>query len=167
MLSLAPRTKVLPHLLERATEALRRVESTKAQHWVVPLFHPAMILLDAPVEESAAAMLDFVAEHLPNRTRIRIVPIAGYLPRRSIYNRESATEEALGCRHIPRRAEHRVDQVAFSINRSVEIAPFPFDLQIRFVDVPAASSFSLYACDAGAQPTAVRTVLPTPAPFRE
>jgi hypothetical protein len=79
------------------------VESTKAQHWIVPLFHPAVILLDAPVEESAAAMLDFMAEHFPNRTRIRIVPVAGDLPRRSIYNRESATEEVLRCRYIPRR----------------------------------------------------------------
>ena len=79
-----------------------------------------MILLDASVEECAAAMLDVVAQHLPNRTRIGIVPIAGYLPRRSLYNRESATEEALGCRHIPRRAEHRVDKVAFPINGAVD-----------------------------------------------
>ena len=88
-------------------------------------------------------MLDVVAEHFPNRTRIRIVPITGYLPRSSLYNGESATEEALGCRHIPRRAEHRVDQVAFAINGTVQIAPFPFDLQIRFVDVPAPSHLSL------------------------
>jgi len=54
LLSLAPWTKVLSHLLECATEALRRGESTKAQHWVIPLFHSAMILLDAPVEESRA-----------------------------------------------------------------------------------------------------------------
>src|SRR5687767_11366178 len=102
-----------------------------------------MILLDAPVEESAAAMLDFVAEHFPNGTRIRIVPIAGDLPRHPIYDRESATEEALSSRHIPRRDEHRVDKVAFPINGAVETAPFPFDLQVRFIDVPAASSFSL------------------------
>jgi hypothetical protein len=84
LLSFAPRPKVLPHLFERATEALCRVESTKAQHWAVTLFHPAMILLDAPVEESAATMRHFVAEHFPNGTRIRVVPIAGDLPRRLI-----------------------------------------------------------------------------------
>ena len=135
MLSFAPRAKVLPHLFERATEALRRVESTKAQHWIVPLFHPTMILLDAPVEESAAAMLHFAAQFLPDGTWVRIVPVARYLLRRSLNNRECAAEEALGCRHIPRRAQHRVDQVAFPINRSVEIAPSPFDLQIGLVDV--------------------------------
>src|SRR5215831_11971005 len=58
LLSLVPRTEVLPHFLERATEALRRVEGTKAQHWVVPLFHPTVILLDVAVQECAAAMLD-------------------------------------------------------------------------------------------------------------
>ena len=102
-----------------------------------------MILLDTPVKISAAAMLDVVAEHFANRTRIRIAPIAGDLPRHSIYNGESTTEEALSSRHIPRRAEHRVDQVAVAINGAIEIAPFPFNLQIRFIDVPAASRFSL------------------------
>jgi hypothetical protein len=61
---------------------------------VVPLFRPAVILLDAPIE-SPATMLDFMAEHFRNGTRIRIVPIAGDLSRRPIYDRESATEEAL------------------------------------------------------------------------
>jgi hypothetical protein len=76
---------------------LRRVESTRVQHWVVPLFDPTMILFNAPVEESAAAIVNFVAQRLPNRTRVRIMSIAGYLLRCSLYNSESATEEALGC----------------------------------------------------------------------
>src|SRR5688500_4761749 len=103
----------------------------QAQPGVVPVFHFAMILFNAPVEESAAAMLYFVAQYLPNRTRVRIMPIASCLPRRSPYNRESATEEALGCGHIPRCAAHRVNQVALPINSSIEIAPLPFNLYIR------------------------------------
>ena len=98
--------EILPQLFERATEALRRMKSTKAQHRIVPLFHSTMILLDAPVQVRAAAMLDVVAEHFLNRTRIRLVPITGYLSRNSISNGESAAKEALRCRHIPRRAEH-------------------------------------------------------------
>jgi hypothetical protein len=142
LLSFAPRSEVLPQFLERSAEALRRLERAKPHHRVVPLFHPAMILLDSAVEESAAPMLDLIAEHFPNRTRIRVMPIAGHLPRSSVCNGESATEEALGRCHIPLRAEHGINQITLPVDSAVEVAPFPFDLYIRFIDVPAASGFS-------------------------
>ena len=122
MFFFAARAKVLPDLLEGLTEALGRGKRTKAQYRVIPLFHPAVILLDPPIEIGAAAMLDFAAKHLADRARIRIVAIAGDLRGTFLDNGESATKEALGCRHIPRRTEHRVDQIAFAINRTIQVS---------------------------------------------
>ncbi len=48
----------------------------------------------------------------------------------------SLREKALGGIHISLLAQHRVNQVAISINGTVKIAPFSLDVDLRFVHVP-------------------------------
>ena len=43
-------------------------------------------------------------------------------------------EEAFGCLCISFAAEHKVDGVAFGINRSVEVLPPLFDFDISLID---------------------------------
>lgn len=76
------------------------------------LFDPPMVLFQAVVEVLVAAVLDRLPQHLTNRPRIRGMPIRrhafGCLPS----DDAGLTEEVLRSVHIPRCAQHRVDQVA-------------------------------------------------------
>jgi hypothetical protein len=65
----------------RPDRTLGRGKCTEAQHRVISLLDPAMILLDAPVQISIAAMVNFRPERFPNRARVRIVPVGGHLDR--------------------------------------------------------------------------------------
>jgi len=81
LFSSAPRAEVLSDFLEGPTETLGRGKCTEAQHLVISLLDPAMILLDAPVQISIAAIVNFRPERFPNRARVRIVPVGGHLDR--------------------------------------------------------------------------------------
>src|SRR4030095_12338442 len=122
------RAKVLPDLLKGSTETLGRAETTKTQHRVVSLFHAAVILLDPSIQVSAAAVFHFGTKDLADRARIRIVAITGYLGRNPPCNGHSATKEPLGCRHVARRTEHGVDEIAFTIDRTIQVRPFALNL---------------------------------------
>jgi hypothetical protein len=136
------RPKVLPNFLEGSTETLGRAESTETQHWIVSLFDAAVILLDPPIQIGAAAMLDFRTKDLADRTRIRIVAIARHLARNLSDSGDSTTKESLGSRHVARLTKHRVDQIALTINGTVQVAPFSLDLYVRLIDVPAPSNLA-------------------------
>ena len=69
-------------------------------------------------------MFDFGTKHLTDRTRIGIVAIARHLARKLSYNGDRTTKEPLGSHHVARRTEQRVDQVAFMIDGTVQVAPF-------------------------------------------
>ena len=51
------------------------------------------------------------------------MPIRGDLLRSCVNHGPSAAEEALGCIHIPGRAEHGIHQIAIAVNRAIEITP--------------------------------------------
>jgi hypothetical protein len=122
------RPKVLPNFLEGSTEALGRVKRSKAQHRVVSLFDAAVILLDPSIQIGTAAMFDFRTKYLADGARIRIVAIACHLARNLSDSGDGPTKESLGTRHIARLAEHRVDQIALTIDGTVQVAPFALDL---------------------------------------
>ena len=122
------RPKVLPDFLKGSTETLGRAETTKGQHRVVPLFHAAVILLDPSIQVGAAAMFHLGTKDLADRARVRIVAITGYLARNLPCNGDSATKEPLGRHHVARRTEHRVDEIAFTIDRTIQVTPFALNL---------------------------------------
>ena len=45
-------------------------------------------------------------------------------------------EKALGRLHISLLAEHRINQIAISIDGPIEVAPFPLDVDIAFIHIP-------------------------------
>jgi hypothetical protein len=91
------RPKVLPDFLEGSTEALGRAESAETQHWVVSLFHAAVILLDPSIQIGTAAMFDFRTKYLADGARIRIVAIARHLARNLSDSGDSTTKESRTC----------------------------------------------------------------------
>src|SRR4051794_29112276 len=93
-------------------------------------------------------MLDLWAEHFADRTWIGIMPIGGNLLRWTGDDGLSAAKEALGGSHIPGWTEHRIDQIAFAVNRPIQITPLAFYFHVRLIDVPAPACFSLpFAAD--------------------
>ena len=118
------RAKVLQDFLKGSTEMLGRAETTKTQHRVVSFFHAAVILLDPSIQVGAAAVFHFGTKDIADRARIRIVAITGYLARNLRCNGHCATKEPLGCRHVARRTEHGVDEIAFTIDRTIQVRPF-------------------------------------------
>jgi len=128
-------------------------------------YDAAVILLDPPVQIRAAAMAHLRTEHLPDGTGIGMVAVCRDLFRRLVDNGESAAEEPLGCGHIPRGTQHRVHQIALAINGAIQITPFAFDLEVRFVDIPAPTRFPLaFATDVPGQQRS-KTFLPLPYGF--
>jgi hypothetical protein len=87
-----------------------------------------VILFDSPIQVGAAAMLDLRTKDLADGARIRIVAIARYLARNLPHSGDSTMEESLSSRHVARLTEHRVDQIAFTIDGTVQVAPFALDL---------------------------------------
>ena len=77
-------SKVLANFLERSPEALGRRQCPEAEHRIISLFDSPVIAFNPPVEVCAAAMLDFAAEHFPDRPWIRIVAVGGDLLRRCL-----------------------------------------------------------------------------------
>ena len=60
-------------------------------------------------------------------------------------------EEGLGRRHVAVLAEHRVDQIAVSIDRPIQVAPPAPDLQVRLIHVPVAATGAAPAMPAPAE----------------
>ncbi len=135
----------MPDFFEGTAEALSGGKCTEAQHRVIPLFNPTMILLNAAVQISIAAMLGLGTKRFPDRTRVGIVPVGGDLSRSLVDNRESAAEESLGSVHVASGTQQRVDQIAFPIRGAVEIAPLALDLYVGFIDIPTPANLAL-AC---------------------
>jgi hypothetical protein len=105
----------LANLLEGSTETLGGGKRTKGQHRVISLFHATVILLDPSIQIGTAAMLDSRTKDFADRTRIRIVAIARHLTRNLSDSGDSTTKESLGSRHVAPLTEHRVDQIARTI----------------------------------------------------
>jgi hypothetical protein len=55
----------------------------------------------------------------------------------------SLLEKALGRLQISFLTQHRINQIAIAIDGSIELAPFPFHADIRFIDVPRFSCLSV------------------------
>ena len=72
--------------------------------------------------------------------------VGGYLGWSMANNLSGLSKEALSRVLVPVLREHRIDQVAVSINGSVEVAPFAPDPNVSFVDILGATCHSLALC---------------------
>ncbi len=76
-------------------------------------------------------MHDVLAQRLPDRSGIRIVPIRRHPVRHLPCYVHRLPEETLGGVHIAMFAEHGVNEVAIPINGAIEIFPLPVDLDVN------------------------------------
>src|SRR5687768_7256472 len=85
-------------------------------------------------------MRHLVPKDVTDGTWIRVVAIGGEAIGRDPGHGPCRPKERLGRREIARLAQPCVDQIAVSVNGSIEVTPLPLDLEIRFIDIPAGPS---------------------------
>jgi hypothetical protein len=101
-----------------------------------------VILLDPIVEGVIASVNDLTAQDLANGTWVGIMPIGRHPLRCMTNHSDGLSEQALGHLQISLFAERRVNQVAITIKSPIQVAPFPFDAERGFIDMPGCSSLS-------------------------
>jgi hypothetical protein len=90
-------------------------------------------------------MFEVIAEDLVEGWRVAGVLISGDLVRGCSGNRHGRTEEGFGGFLIAGFAQVDVNQVAVTVDRPVQILPLIRDFDVRFTDIPAATSLAFAA----------------------
>lgn len=127
-------------LVIASTEPIGRPEILEAPHTSDPAFHAAVILLQPVVLVGAGSMRDMPAQRRADGAWVGTVPVRGDAIRDYAGGRLGGAEECLGRRHVPVLAEHGIDQVAVTVDRTIQIAPAAPQFQIRLIDIPRAPS---------------------------
>ncbi len=81
-------------------------------------------------------MDDLTAKGLANRTRVGIMAVGRHPLRRVTNDSNGLLEKALGRLQVSLLVEQGIDQIAILIDGAIEIAPFPFDVDVGFINVP-------------------------------
>src|SRR3954454_16949730 len=116
-------SKVVSEFVEGTAESFRGSKVFKSQHRVVALFDAPMVLLDSIIFIAATPILHSLSQHFGDGPWIRVVPVRGHLFGTMSRDRLSTAEEALGHGHVPIGTQHRIDQLPFAVNRSIQITP--------------------------------------------
>jgi hypothetical protein len=105
-------------------------------HGIVPLFDASVILLQTIVEVLVRPMLDMIAHCLAYSSWIGTIPICRDrlwgMPNPSL----RLLEKPLSCLHVPFLTQHGVNEMAIVIDRTIQIAPFSVDFDVRLIHVP-------------------------------
>ena len=96
---------------------------SKTKHRIVALFDPSVILLDLVIFIAATPMLYLLSQNFGNRSRIGAMSIRGHLFGTASGDGLGTAEEALGRGPVALRAEHRINQSPFLVDRTIQIAP--------------------------------------------
>src|SRR5262245_40084451 len=102
-----------------------------------------MILLNSIVEIAVAAMANLLAESLTNRSRIGVMSVGRHTRGRLSSHLQGGLEKALGRVHITMFTQHRIDEIAISIDGAVEVCPHTSNFDVGFIHMPGAAGLSL------------------------
>jgi hypothetical protein len=135
-------SEVVSHFVESSTEAVRRVESTEASHWVVALLDAAMVLLNRVVDMFSCAVLNIIAELFLDCTWIGTMAIGRGLRWRIFGHLQSRSEERLCSLHVSILAQPTIYKIPVLIDGSIEVTPLPGDSDIGLVNEPSSADAS-------------------------
>ena len=94
-----------------------------------------MILFQSIVERVVGPVHNITAQDLADRTWIRCMPIGCDSLWRVTNRLEHLLEKTLGCLHVSLLTQHGINQIAITINGTIQIAAFPLNLHIGFIDM--------------------------------
>src|ERR1700722_5422294 len=98
-----------------------------------------MGLFDPVVQIAVGPMFYARAQLSPDRARITVVPIRGGTHGSNAGHCFGRSKERFRRRHVARLAESHIDQGPTPIDGAVKIAPLALNLDVRLINVPAAS----------------------------
>jgi hypothetical protein len=113
----------------------------EAEHGPGPELNPSMILLNQVVQvfrRSQFGVLPCLAfvRHLAYGAMRRGIAIQSNAGGSALLCSKRFTEERLGGRYIPLRAQPEIDCVALPVYRTIEVNPSATNLQVRLVHAP-------------------------------
>ena len=123
-----------------AAEAVRCVVALGAWHPSNPALDTAMVLLEPVVEVGTGPVADLLAQHAADRPQVGAMTVHRHPVRPKAYVCPSRAEEGLRRPHVPVLAQHRVVQVAFPVDRPVQVGTALVDLQVGPIDILAAAA---------------------------
>src|SRR3954454_19010448 len=142
LIDVVGRAQKVANLVEGAAEAMSRIEILEAAHRPVASFYASVILFHHVVFVLTGAVVDARAKFVGDSLGIAGMAVGGDLLGLDLGDRLGGAEEGLGGGHIAGLAQVNIDQVAVAVDRPVEIAPLPSDLDVGFIDVPAAADLA-------------------------
>ncbi|GHP00415.1 hypothetical protein KSF_104620 [Reticulibacter mediterranei] len=134
--------KELAHLIKGSAKLCCGCEVSKASHGVVALFDATMILFYEIIEVVTTLVENFSAKGLTYCSWIGNMPIGGDSLWCMAHRLERLLEKSLRCIHIPFLAQHRVNEIAISINGPIQVTPLPLHFDVGFINMPNGSSTS-------------------------
>src|SRR5688500_14606526 len=117
----------------------RRLGTFEAAHWSVAAFETPVILFQPVIEVAAGPVPHPFAELGPDRAGVAVVAVGRDPVGRHPSDCPGRAEERLRRRHVAVLAEQHVHERASAVDRAIEIAPAPTNLQICLINVPAAA----------------------------
>ena len=128
--------KVLAQFIEGRAELGSGGEASEPPHRVGALLDGSVILLNPVVQVLIAAMPHRPPNDPPDRFPIRGMRIGRDAEGLSFRDLEETPQKAARGVLVAVRAQHRIDQRALAVDRSIEVASAPGDLHVGLIDVP-------------------------------
>jgi hypothetical protein len=133
-------TEGVSEFIVPSAEPGRGSGTLEAAHRSVSAFEAPVILFQPVVEVAAGPVPHPFAQLGPDRPGVAVVTV-GRDPVGSDAGDRPGRAEERACRlHVATLAEQHVHERAGAVDRAIDVAPAPVDLQVRLIDVPAAPS---------------------------
>ena len=128
--------QIVAQLIERGAEPTGGLERRESKHRIVALLDRSVMLLHPVVQVLVVAMLNLAPHDPANGLRVGRMLVCRQTQRLTALRINQAAQESPGGISIAVLAEHGVEQVAVSVDGSVEVAPTAADFDVGLVQVP-------------------------------
>jgi hypothetical protein len=119
-----------------------RLNPSIGQHWTIALLDVTVALLRPVVQVLAVTMQSLTTGDPPDSLPVCRMLVCGWAKWSPVCGLNQAPEKTACCVLIPLLAEHRVQEVAFTVDCPVEVTPAAVDPDIRLVQVPGTTGAS-------------------------
>src|SRR3712207_1940488 len=132
----------IANLVERPTEPMGGPELLEAAHRPGAPFEASVILFQHIIFVLVSPMFHTFPEFFGNGCGVAGVAIGRDLLRLDLSDRLGGAEERLGRGKISSLAQINIDQIAVTVDGSVEITPLACNFDVRLIGMPAAADLT-------------------------
>ena len=122
---------MVTQLVERCAETTRRLKVLEAKHRVVALLDWSMTLLPTVVQILVLAVQDLAPDDPANCLRLGRMFVSRHPQWLLSCAFQQTPQETTCCVLVPVVAQHRIEKVSISVDRTVQLTPTTADLDVR------------------------------------